>query len=76
LARRKYELVLVIEADTGKAGRAAADAAWNAATKTAGPSIKDSLIRERLADGTKRDPGWSGWDAEASLGISVSSFGP
>ena len=74
--RRRYELLIVLEATSDQAANAASDAAWYAVEDATGSSVVEAVVHERLPDGSLREPGWSGWDEEASVAIRVQYFEP
>lgn len=75
MAKRKFEVLLIIEG-TARQAEVAADAAWYAANHPAGPMderhyVVDEYARERLPDGTTAEVDWSDWTAESDLSLSV-----
>ncbi len=69
--KRRYELLLVIEATNSEAGQRAANAAWYAADRTPGCAVVNETVRERLRDGGLKDTTWREWQGEGGPSMSV-----
>ncbi len=80
MAKRKFEILLVIEG-TERQAHAAANAAWYAANNPHGPTderrhLVDEIARERLPDGTTCEVGWADWSEATDLSLAVGYLDP
>lgn len=69
--RRVYEVLLVIEANSSQAARAAANAAWYAADGTKGCNVVTELAQERGNDGSPAATNWPDWQEEGAPSIRI-----
>lgn len=73
MAKRRYEIFLVIEATDAKAHELANEA-WYGANGTRALEdghVVTSTARERLTDGSVRYPDWDDWQEEGEVSVAV-----
>lgn len=69
--KRRYEVFLVIEANSSEAGRTAANAAWYAANGTTGCAVVTEIAQERLPDGNPSATTWPDWQEEGAPSLRI-----